>query len=185
MDLTEKKLTGEQVFAGGFLKVQRDVVRLPDGSGAWREYIHHPGAVAVLALDEDGRLLLERQFRYPLARTFIEIPAGKIDPQEDPLQTARRELREETGYSARDWFYLGKAYPCIGYSDEVIHYYLATGLSAGEQQLDAGEFLELQRLPLAEVMAMTLDGRICDSKSLVGLLWLAAWQRGELHCEPL
>ncbi|MDC7710411.1 NUDIX domain-containing protein [Vogesella indigofera] len=185
MDLTEKKLAGEQVFSGGFIKVQRDSVALPDGSPAWREYIRHPGAVAVLALADDGKLLLERQFRYPLARTFLEIPAGKIDPQEAPLTTAKRELLEETGYRAANWFYLGKAYPCIGYSDEVIHYYLATALTAGERQLDEGEFLEVLTVPLAEVMTMTLDGRICDSKSLVGLHWLAAWQRGELRCEAL
>ena len=185
MDLTEKRLAGEQVFSGGFIKVQRDSVSLPDGSEAWREYIRHPGAVAVLALDEHGDLVLERQFRYPASQTFIEIPAGKIDPQEPPLLTARRELLEETGYRAEHWFYLGKAYPCIGYSDEVIHYYLATGLQAGVRELDQGEFLEVIHLPLSEVMAMTLDGRINDSKSLVGLYWLAAWQRGELRCEAL
>lgn len=185
MDLTEKRLAGEQVFNGGFIKVQRDNVSLPDGSEAWREYIRHPGAVAVLALDENNYLVLERQFRYPAGQTFIEIPAGKIDPQEPPLETARRELLEETGYQAKNWFYLGKAYACIGYSDEVIHYYLATGLQAGERQLDQGEFLEVIHQPLAEVMAMTLDGRLNDSKSLVGLFWLAAWQRGELRCEAL
>lgn len=185
MDLTEKKLTGEQVYTGGFIKVQLDRVSLPDGKTAWREYIHHPGAVAVLALLDDGQLLLERQYRYPAGRTFLEIPAGKIDPQEAPLQTAQRELLEETGYRAANWFYLGKAYPCIGYADEVIHYYLATSLHAGERQLDEGEFLEVLTVPLSEVMAMTLDGRINDSKSLVGLHWLAAWQRGELRCEAL
>lgn len=185
MDLTEKKLAGEQVFTGGFIKVQRDQVALPDGTEAWREFILHPGAVAILALTDDNELVLEKQYRYPVGQTFIEIPAGKIDPHEPPLQTAKRELLEETGYRARVWFYLGKAYPCIGYADEEIHYYLATGLEAGARELDDGEFLEVFTAPVAEAMKMTLDGRIADSKSIVGLHWLAAWQRGELDCEAL
>lgn len=185
MDLTEKQLDSEQVFDGRFLKVQRDTVSLPDGGTALREFIRHPGAVAVLALTDDGQLVMERQFRYPAAQTFIEIPAGKIDPQEPPADTARRELLEETGYKASQWRFLGKAYPCIGYADEVIHYYLATGLQLSERQLDEGEFLEVMLLPLEEVLAMSLDGRITDSKTLVGLHWLAAWQKGNLAGEAL
>lgn len=185
VDLTEKQLDSEQVFDGRFLKVQRDTVSLPDGGTALREFIRHPGAVAVLALTDDGQLVMERQFRYPAAQTFIEIPAGKIDPQEPPADTARRELLEETGYKASQWRFLGKAYPCIGYADEVIHYYLATGLQLSERQLDEGEFLEVMLLPLEEVLAMSLDGRITDSKTLVGLHWLAAWQKGNLAGEAL
>lgn len=185
MDLTEKQLDSEQVFDGRFLKVQRDTVSLPDGGTALREFIRHPGAVAVLALTDDGQLVMERQYRYPAAQTFIEIPAGKIDPQEPPADTARRELLEETGYQASQWRFLGKAYPCIGYADELIHYYLATGLQLCERQLDEGEFLEVMLLPVDEVFAMSLDGRISDSKTLVGLHWLAAWQKGNLAGEAL
>lgn len=185
MDLTEKQLSSEQVFEGRFLKVRRDTVSLPDGGEAYREFIRHPGAVAVLALTDDGRLVMERQYRYPAAQTFIEIPAGKIDPDEPPADTARRELLEETGYQASQWRYLGKAFPCIGYADEVIHYYLATGLTLSARQLDEGEFLEVMLLPVDEVQAMSLDGRITDSKTLVGLHWLAAWQQGKLPGEAL
>jgi len=185
VDLTEKQLSSEQVFEGRFLKVQRDTVSLPDGAEAYREFIRHPGAVAVLALTDDGRLVMERQYRYPAAQTFVEIPAGKIDPHEPPADTARRELLEETGYQASQWRYLGKAFPCIGYADEVIHYYLATGLTLSARQLDEGEFLEVMLLPVDEVQAMSLDGRITDSKTLVGLHWLAAWQQGKLPGEAL
>lgn len=185
MDLTEKQLDSEQVFEGRFLKVRRDTVSLPDGKQATREFIRHPGAVAVLALSDAGELVLERQYRYPAGQTFIEIPAGKIDPQEAPADTAKRELWEETGFIAAQWRYLGKAYPCIGYADEVIHYYLATGLTQTPRQLDEGEFLEVLLLPATEAQAMSLDGRITDSKTLVGLHWLAAWQQGTLPGEAI
>lgn len=185
MDLTEKTLSSEQVFNGGFIKVSRDAVSLPDGSSAVREYIRHPGAAAVLALTDDGRLVMERQYRYPAGREFLEIPAGKLDPAELPHDTARRELLEETGYVASQWRYLGKAWPCIGYADEVIHYYLATGLQLQQRQLDEGEFLEVLLLPLDEVQQMALSGEIADSKTIVGLHWLAAWQQGKLAGETV
>ncbi len=174
MQLDEQRLGGAEVFRGRFLRVNRDEVSLPDGTHASREYVRHPGAVAVIALTGDGQLVLERQYRYPLSRTFIEIPAGKIDPDEAHEATARRELMEETGYSAARWVLLGTAYPCIGYSDEAIHYYLAEGLVAGERALDDGEFLEVFTLPLATVRQMAARGEICDSKTLVGLYWLDA-----------
>ncbi len=185
MDLTEKQLDSEQVFEGRFLKVRRDTVSLPDGKQAYREFIRHPGAVAVLALSDNNELVLERQFRYPAGQDFIEIPAGKIDPLEEPADTAKRELWEETGFIATQWRYLGKAHPCIGYADEVIHYYLATGLTQTPRQLDEGEFLEVMLLPAKEAQAMSLDGRITDSKTLVGLHWLAAWQQGTLSGEAI
>lgn len=185
MDLTEKTLRSEQVFTGGFLQVTRAEVALPDGNVATREFIRHPGAAAVLALTDDGRLVMERQYRYPAGREFIEIPAGKLDPAELPHDTARRELLEETGFTARQWLYLGKAWPCIGYADEVIHYYLATGLAQQARQLDDGEFLEVQLLPLDEVQQMALNGEIADSKTIVGLHWLAAWQQGKLPGETV
>ncbi|WP_374424959.1 NUDIX domain-containing protein [Chromobacterium sp.] len=180
MNLLEKQLSSELVYQGGFLEVHKDKVALPDGAAATREYILHPGAVAVLALTPDGGLVLERQYRYPAGREFVEIPAGKIDPDEEPAATARRELLEETGYVAERWTYLGTAYPCIGYSNERISYYLAEGLSQQGRRLDEGEFLEVLTVPLEEAMRMTLSGDICDSKSIVGLHWLAAHQAGRM-----
>lgn len=171
-DLAETFLDGEEVFSGRLLKVRRDRVRLPDGTEGAREYIRHPGAVAIVALFEDGRVLLERQFRYPLARTFIEIPAGKLEPGEEPLVTGKRELLEETGFVAAEWRKLGIIHNAIGYSDEVIEIWLARGLEMRKQALAEGEFLEVFSLPLAEAQAMARDGRITDVKTVVGLLWV-------------
>ena len=170
--LTEHRVDGEQVFRGVLLDVRRDRVRLPDGKEALREYIRHPGAVAIVALLEDGRVLLERQFRYPLRRVFVEIPAGKLERGEDPLETGKRELLEETGYAAREWRRLGAIHNAIGYSDEGIEIWLARDLEMREQALAEGEFLEVFSLPLAEAQAMARDGRITDVKSIVGLLWV-------------
>ena len=170
--MTEEFLQGELVFSGRLLKVHRDRVRLPDGSEAVREYIRHPGAVVILALLEDGRVVLERQFRYPHGREFIELPAGKRDPGETPEATGRRELLEETGYVAAEWRRLGVIHNAIGYSDEGIEIWAARGLELREQQLAQGEFLEVFTLPLAEAQAMARDGRITDVKTIVGLLWL-------------
>jgi ADP-ribose pyrophosphatase len=172
-DLGEKFLEGEVVFSGRLLEVHRDRVRLPDGSESVREYIRHPGAVAIIALFDDGRVLLERQFRYPLARDFIKIPAGKLEPGEAHLETAKRELLEETGYVAAEWKRLGIIHNAIGYSDEGIELWLAKGLERREQKLEPGEFLEVFSLPLAEARAMVRDGRITDAKTVAGLLWPA------------
>jgi ADP-ribose pyrophosphatase len=170
-DLTEHFVSGEEVFPGGFFRVQRDRVRLPDGSETVREYVRHPGAVAMVALFDDGRVLLERQYRYPLRREFIEIPAGKLEPGEPHEETAKRELLEETGYVAAEWRRLGVIHNAIGYSDESIELWLARGLEKRAQSLDAGEFLEVLEVPLADALAMTADGRITDAKTLIGLLW--------------
>jgi ADP-ribose pyrophosphatase len=170
-DLAETLLAGEEVFSGRLLKVYRDRVRLPDGSESVREYIRHPGAVAIVALLDDGRVVLERQYRYPLGRDFIEIPAGKLEPGEDHLATARRELLEETGYVAAEWRRLGLIHNAIGYSDEGIEIWLARGLERREQKLEPGEFLEVLALPLAEAREMIRDGRITDVKTIAGLLW--------------
>jgi ADP-ribose diphosphatase len=159
------------VFSGRLLKVYRDRVRLPDGSESVREYIKHPGAVAIVALFDDGRVLLERQHRYPLRRDFIEIPAGKLEPGEAHLETARRELLEETGYVAKEWRRLGLIHNAIGYSDEGIEIWLARGLEMRRQALAEGEFLEVFSLPLKEARAMARDGRITDVKTITGLLW--------------
>jgi ADP-ribose pyrophosphatase len=170
-DLEEKRIGGEVVYAGRLLEVHRDRVRLPDGAETVREYIRHPGAVAIVALFDDGRVLLERQFRYPLGRTFIEIPAGKLEAGEGPLETGKRELLEETGYVAAEWRRLGLIHNAIGYSDEVIEIWLARDLELRRQQLAEGEFLEVFSVPLAEAQAMARDGRITDAKSVAGLLW--------------
>jgi len=170
--MAEEFLDGEIVFSGRLLEVHRDRVRLPDGSEALREYIRHPGAVAIVALFDDGRVLLERQFRYPHGREFIEIPAGKLEPGEAHLATAKRELLEETGYVAAQWRRLGLIHNAIGYSDEGIEIWAARGLELREQQLAQGEFLEVFTLPLAEAQAMARDGRITDVKTIAGLLWL-------------
>lgn len=169
--LHEAQLSSEQVFDGRLLKVYRDEARLPDGSSGIREYIRHPGAVVVIPVLDDGRLILERQFRYPLRRTFLELPAGKIDPGEDILTCARRELREETGYEAEQWRHLGVMHPCIGYSDERIEIFLATGLRHVGHAWDDGEFLEFELFTLDEVRAAVFDGRITDAKTITALFW--------------
>ena len=175
-DLTEHRLSGERVFDGKLLKVHRDRVRLPDGSEGTREYIRHPGAVAIVPIFDDGRLLLERQFRYPHRREFIEVPAGKLEPNEPHLATARRELLEETGYSAGEWTRLGVIHTAIAYTDEAIELFLARKLRREHAgQLDAGEFVETLIAPFDEAIAMVRDGRITDSKSVAALLWVMAF----------
>lgn len=167
--LTESCIDSERVFDGVMLKVSRDRVRLPDGRESVREYVRHPGAVVVVAVRPDGRLVFERQFRYPLGRSFLELPAGKIDPDEDILACAKRELREETGFIAANWQHLGVMHPCIGYSDERIEVFLATGLSEVGDQLDDGEFLEVLSFAVDETVAAVRDGRITDSKTITAL----------------
>jgi ADP-ribose pyrophosphatase len=175
-DLEEKKLSGQVVYAGGFLEVRKDIVRLPDGSQASREYIHHPGAVLIVPLFEDGRVLLERQYRYPHRREFIEVPAGKRDAGEPALETAKRELLEETGYVAADWKHVGVFSTAIAYSDENIDMFVARGLGQRERKLDQGEFLELVEVKWNEAIAMVRDGRITDAKSMTALLWVDAFK---------
>lgn len=172
MDLTEEQLDSQVMYDGGFIEVLKDSVRLPDGSVSTREYITHPGAVAMLALLDNGNLVMERQFRYPLHREFIELPAGKIDDGEDILVTAQRELLEETGYVASEWVHLTTAWPCIGYSDERMEYFLARGLKHVGRNLDEGEFLEVFELSPTEAMEWIRLGKINDSKTIVGLFWL-------------
>lgn len=172
MDLTEKKIDGKVMYDGNFITVCKDNVLLPDGSSSTREYITHPGAVAVLALLDNGKLVMERQFRYPLHREFIELPAGKIDDNEHILECAQRELLEETGYVAREWIHLTTAWPCIGYADERMEYFLARGLTHQGSKLDEGEFLEVFELSLVEALEWVRAGRIDDSKTIIGLFWL-------------
>jgi ADP-ribose pyrophosphatase len=169
--LAETRIASETVFSGTLLNVRRDRVRLPNGHETGREFVVHPGAVLAIPLLDDGRLVFERQFRYPLGRAFLELPAGKIDAGEDPLSTGKRELLEETGYSAREWRYLAALHPCIGYSDEVIHIYLATGLEAGEHRRDHDETLEILTLTLEEALERVRNGEITDAKTMIALFW--------------
>ena len=174
--LTECRLDGEPLFEGAFLKAFRDRVRLPDGNEATREYIVHPGAVMVIPLLEDGtsaeRLVMERQFRYPVARTIIEFPAGKLDEGEAPRACAQRELLEETGYTAAEWARAGVLHPVLAYSTEFIEIWFARGLTLGERKLDEGEFLEVFTATPDELYAWCRDGEVTDAKTLIGALWL-------------
>jgi len=177
-DLIETRISSEIIAQGGMLTARRDQVRLPNGSTSQREYVIHPGAVVIVALLDNGKLVLERQFRYPLNRVFIELPAGKIDQGEDPLVTGQRELMEETGYTASEWVYLALQHPCIGYSNEVIHIYLARGLSAGEHKRDEDEALQMFEASLAECMGMVQRGEITDGKTIVALIWAEKYLQG-------
>lgn len=170
--LKETRIEGELAYEGAFLKVQRDTVRLPDGKPATREFILHPGAVVILPLFEDGSVLLERQFRYPLDQVFVEFPAGKIDPGEEPLACARRELLEETGYSATDWRFVCTIHNAIAYSDEHLDIYLARGLTEGRRKLDEEEFLDVFRASLDDLLTWVREGRVTDVKTLIGAFWL-------------
>ena len=169
--LHEERLASEQVFKGVLLDVRKDCVRLPNGSESVREYVVHPGAVVIIAVLDDGSLLFENQYRYPLQRDFLELPAGKFDPHETELACAQRELREETGYVALKWRELPTFYPCIGYSNERLVYFLAKELSFTGENMDEDEFLEILRVPFSEALAMVGDGRIDEAKTVMGLLW--------------
>jgi ADP-ribose pyrophosphatase len=170
-DLIEHTVASEPVFDGMLLHVRRDIVRLPDGHETVREWIAHPGAVVVIATLDNGKLLFERQFRYPLQRVFVELPAGKIDPDEHPLDTAKRELREEAGHQAKFWRHLATMHPCIGYSDERIEIFLARGLIYVGHQRDHGEFLEVVEMSVADALLAVQDGEITDGKTIAALMW--------------
>ena len=170
-DFTETKQSSKLVYSGKMLQVYEDQVRLPDGTTARREYVVHPGAALILPMFDDDSVLLERQYRYPVGMHCYELPAGKFEPGEAPLETAQRELLEETGYVADKWTLLYSTLPCVGYSDERIEFFLARELSFKGASLDEGEFLETLRLPLAEALEWVRDGTIRDTKTMLGLLW--------------
>lgn len=170
--LAEHTLDSRLAYEGVFLRLYVDRVRAADGHEGTREYLRHPGAVMIVPLLDDGQVVLERQFRYPLGRTLIEFPAGKIDPGEPLLGCAQRELREETGYVASDWHYLGGFHNAIAYCDEKIEVYLASGLRHEGAKADAGEVLEVFSAPLADLLAWIADGTVTDVKTIVGAYWL-------------
>jgi ADP-ribose pyrophosphatase len=170
-DFTEHCVRSKTVYRGKLLHVVEDKVRLPDGRPAQREYVRHPGAAMMLPFLDARTILLERQFRYPHRRHFIEIPAGKIDPDEEPLQTARRELREECGYEAAEWRHLATIHPCIGYSNERIELYLARELTHVGHARDEGEFIELVPMRFTEALRRVEAGEITDQKTIIALLW--------------
>jgi len=170
--LAEETLESRLAYEGVFLKVFVDRVRCPDGHEAPREYLRHPGAVMMIPLLEDGQLVLERQYRYPLRRSLIEFPAGKIDPGEAILECAQRELLEETGYRAREWTYLGGFHNAIGYCDEKIEIFLARGLTLEQAAQDAGEVIEILTASLPQLLAWIRDGSVTDVKTIIGAYWL-------------
>jgi len=170
--LQESQIEGTQVYQGKLLDVRCDRVFLPDGHESTREYIVHQGAAVIIPVLDNGDLVFERQYRYPLGKVMLELPAGKIDPGEDILGTAIRELREETGYSAGEWRYLGMTHPCVGYSNERIEIFLAQRLvQESQQNLDHGEFLDVLRLSLDDALLAVRNGEITDGKTIVCLLW--------------
>jgi ADP-ribose pyrophosphatase len=177
--LLEKKVESVTLHTGKFLTLKCDTVELPDGKHATREFVEHPGAVMILPMFDDGRVLLERQFRYPVGRVLLEFPAGKLDPNEDELTCAKRELQEETGYTAREWTFLTRIHPVISYSTEFIDLYLARGLTAGDARLDEGEFLETFISDEKQLMDWVKDGSISDVKTIIGVFWLEKLRSGE------
>lgn len=169
--LIEKKLKSDLVYTGSFLKVLRDEVELPNGKKSTREYIPHPGAAMIVPVTADGKLVMIRQFRYAVQSICIEFPAGKIDQGEDALETAKRELKEETGLIAQNYKFLTTVHPVIGYSNERIELYLATGLTQDKAQLDDEEFLDVFEITYNDAMEMMKKGEISDVKTMIGLFW--------------
>ena len=170
--LRERTVSRAELLRGHFLHVVRDTVSLPSGREATREYVLHPGAVMVIGLLDDGHVVLERQYRHPMGQVMLEFPAGKLDAGEGSRACAERELREETGYRAREWAFAGRLSPTVAYSDEIIDIWFARGLTAGDRQLDEGEFLDVISASPQEVLEACRNGAIIDGKSIAGALWL-------------
>lgn len=170
-ELKECRLSSQQVFSGDLLDVRKDEVALPNGRKAWREYIVHPGAVVVIAWLDKETIIMERQHRYPLGQDFFELPAGKIDGGEDRLIAAKRELLEETGYTAQTWKSLAVIHPCIGYSNEAMHLYAAEDLMWQGQSPDPDELLDIISIKLSDALSWVRQGKITDAKSIIGIFW--------------
>ena len=183
--LREERISGEDIYGGIFLQMKRDTVSLPDGQEATREYLTHPGAVAIVAVLDDGRILLERQYRYPIAKACIEIPAGKLEVGEDHLLCAQRELEEETGYTAKKWSYIRRIHPVISYSTELIDIYLAEDLVPGKSHLDDEEFLDVFAAPLERLISWVEEGEITDVKTTISAYWLDRYRRGLVKPSPI
>lgn len=177
--LREKKVTSRSVFKGKLLDVYSDEVQLSDGSQTIREYIRHPGAAVIVPLLDDNRIIMVRQFRYPIGAVMVELPAGKLDPGESSEETARRELLEEVGCTADEYLRLGRMHPCIGYSTEQIDVFLARSLRHQKNNLDEDEQLEPFELPLAEAVEWIRQGRITDAKTIIALYWAERYLKGE------
>ena len=174
METKEKTIRKVYVFRGRILTVRNDDALMPNGDVRGREVVEHPGGVCVLPIQDDGSVLLVEQFRYPYMEDVLEAPAGKLEPGEDPFEAAKRELREETGMVATEWFDLGWDYPSPGYTNEIIRLYAARGLSDVGQKLDDDEFLETFRIPLSEAVRQIMSGKIPDGKTQAGILRAAA-----------
>jgi len=183
--LREVRISGEDIYGGIFLNMKRDKVSLPDGEEAVREYLTHPGAVAIVALLDDGRVIMERQYRYPIAKACLEIPAGKLDPSEDHLICAQRELEEETGYTAKKWSYIRRIHPVISYSTEFIDIYLAEDLVPGKSHLDEEEFLDVFAASIDQLLSWVEDGEITDVKTTISAYWLDRYRRGLVNPKPI
>ena len=169
MDLTEKRISGEEKYNGVIISVTLDTVELCDGKQTLREVVHHPGGVGVLPMDEDGNVYMVRQYRYPVGAPVLEIPAGTIDHHDEHIATAKRELSEETGFSADECIDLGCCYTSPGYTDEIIHVYLARGLHKGKSHLDEGEFLNVEKLPFDALFGMVMRNEIIDAKTIIAV----------------
>lgn len=172
-NLIEKKVSSEYVFDGKLLHVYNDVVSLPNGKISTREYIKHQGAVAVVPVTDDNEIIVVRQYRYPIERVTIEIPAGKLDIGEEPLEAAKRELSEETGVSGADITYIGGLYPSVAYTDEIIHMYVARNLEYGQAHADEDEFLDVEKIHIDKFVEMIMNGEIMDSKTQAAVLKVA------------
>lgn len=172
-NLIEKKVSSENVFDGRLLHVYNDVISLPNGKTSTREYIKHQGAVAVVPVTDDNEIIVVRQYRYPIERVTIEIPAGKLDKGEEPLAAAKRELSEETGVESADITYLGGLYPSVAYTDEIIHMYMAKNLKYGQAHADDDEFLDVVKIPVDKFVDMIMNGEIMDSKTQAAVLKVA------------
>lgn len=177
--LREETIESNTVYKGHFIELRRDRVQLPDGREAAREYVVHPGAVMIVATLPDGKLVMERQYRYPVGQTMIEFPAGKLDAGEGGLACAQRELWEETGYKARRWAKAGIMHPVIGYATEIIEIWFADELTLGERHLDEGEFLDVYTASLDELENWMRDGQLTDVKTIVGMMWLSKFRAGQ------
>ena len=170
MNLTEKQLKTEYIYKGKIINMRRDEALLPNGRTALREVVEHPGGVCIAALTDDDELLFVRQFRYPYFEVIAELPAGKLEKGEDPLQCAIRELSEETGFTAEEYIYLGEFYPSPGYCHEKLYAYLALGLKKGNAHLDDGEFLDVLKFPLDKLVEMVMNNELCDAKTIIAIL---------------